>query len=95
MVDDDAARSMAGRALNALRKVREQQCKICENQFSTRSSRALFCSEACKQKAKRQKIEKPLFDISCAACGQPIWTHDRRIKFCGPKCRRAAADLKR
>ena len=35
----------------------EKQCLVCNENFKTKSGRSKFCSEACKQRNKRDKTE--------------------------------------
>lgn len=43
--------SSPGAALAALRKPKPGVCRVCEAAFVTLDSRALYCSNRCKQKA--------------------------------------------
>lgn len=47
-----------GAQLAALRKVHKIRCAICRKRATKRDPRALYCSAACRQKAKREARKK-------------------------------------
>jgi predicted nucleic acid-binding Zn ribbon protein len=47
--------SQAGAALAAMRPLINYECPVCATKFRARSTRAKFCSNACRQFNKYQK----------------------------------------
>lgn len=78
---------MPGAELRKYRKSRTVTCRVCTKKFEAVDVKAMYCSNACRQKAAYRRHRKIDLDISCERCGAPMITDDRRVKYCSNECR--------
>lgn len=57
-------------------------CKICGEEFSTRSLTALYCSDKCRRETIKTTRE-------CVGCGQEIVVYGTTKRFCSDACSKA------
>jgi hypothetical protein len=76
-------------------------CENCGETFFTQRLHGRYCSEACKQQAKRNREKTPkrhaLIDrnkkrlgVVCANCGADFNATSPRARYCSPACKQAA-----
>lgn len=54
-------------------------CKYCETPFTTVSSKAKYCSAACKQAAKRRRDQPPLLRLVRASQRYLEWREGKEV----------------
>jgi hypothetical protein len=73
-------------------------CAQCDGRMTAQRSTRVYCSESCKQRAKRARQRAPgPGSPFCLECGKPISLTGpgRRRRYCTDKCRDAAHHYRR
>jgi endogenous inhibitor of DNA gyrase (YacG/DUF329 family) len=76
-------------------------CETCGAQFDTKRLHGRYCSEACKQRAKRNRektpkrhalrtVTKKRLVVICANCGADFKATSPRARYCSGACKQAA-----
>lgn len=73
----------------------ERTCGVCGRNIEEKRPQAHFCGSACRAEASRLAAGKQprgnSCDARCAECGGPIGGGRRDRRYCGTRCKRAAA----
>ena len=64
-----------------------KECKICNEQFQSRSVLNVYCSKQCKQKADIDKRSKKPKTKNCQICKSEFTPYTSLDKFCSANCR--------
>lgn len=76
---------MEAKAVEIYHKV----CACCGEEFETHSSRQIYCSNKCKNRATQMAYhhrKKPELTFTCVICGKQFTSTDARRKCCSPEC---------
>lgn len=64
-------------------------CQACTRPFDAERSDAKYCSDKCRQRAKRARDRADRWS-RCPVCGEYFHNPTWRKKHCSPKCKQAA-----
>lgn len=74
-----------------------RMCAVCETSLDGMRSRAIFCGQKCKNRARLDKYRADwLAEMSktpCRHCGEPLVGRRRDSKWCSERCARSANKL--
>ena len=65
----------------------DKVCEQCGEAFVSKRSDRMFCKDACRVKASRQRTKQPLAVRNCDQCGVEYQPKRKTSVFCSAKCR--------